>query len=257
MLMFSILHSAIPQKIRHKSSNEIAESHDQLAISQRRKRIVYDTWGADKAFDVSKWHWRSSKQWITNWTPVQYLIRGFHISSWPSSVWPATSLCPALQVRKRVKHEIATIPFMTDRESIEVLLKISRARLSVSDTNFKHLFSARPSSLYLQIAWSQSTPEVSSSFRYSVGPRTQTLTCTSFAHLAMTLSFHPEFCNANKCSFQCHHSSEFLTTIRAWNLPNTQKRSDTYPSVAISWTFSRSKYNSFWTSNIWFSYAAI
>jgi hypothetical protein len=43
MLMFSILHSAIPQKIRHKSSNEIAESHDQLAISQRRKRIVYDT----------------------------------------------------------------------------------------------------------------------------------------------------------------------------------------------------------------------
>jgi hypothetical protein len=63
--------------------------------------------------------------------------------------------------------------------------------------------------LYLQIAWSQSTPEVSSSFRYSVGPRTQTLTCTSFAHLAMTLSFHPEFCNVNKCSFQCHHSSEF------------------------------------------------
>lgn len=147
MLMLSILHSAIPQKIRHKSSNEIAESHDQLAISQRRKRIVCDIWGADKAFDVSKWHWRISKQWITNWTPVQYLIRGFHISSWPSSVWPATSLCPALQVRKRVKHEIATIPFMTDRESIEVLLKISRARLSAIDTNFKHLFSARPSSL--------------------------------------------------------------------------------------------------------------
>lgn len=42
MLMLSILHSAIPQKIRHKGSNEIAESHDQLAISQRRKRIVCD-----------------------------------------------------------------------------------------------------------------------------------------------------------------------------------------------------------------------
>lgn len=42
MLMLSILHSAIPQKIRHKSSNEIAESNDQLAISQRESFAIYE-----------------------------------------------------------------------------------------------------------------------------------------------------------------------------------------------------------------------